>query len=87
MMKATSSDSSRSLAVDQGTRPAASSWNAEPVWYTVSQLSRRWKLDRRTIYKFIDCRILPVWKLGSHVYRVAAVDILRFEARNKLHQK
>jgi excisionase family DNA binding protein len=50
---------------------------------TVSQLCRRWQLDRKTIYKFIDARILPAWKVGSHLYRVAVEDILRFEARNK----
>jgi hypothetical protein len=78
----------RSSAADRGTRSAASQWmDAEPVWYTVSQLSRRWQLDRQTIYKFIDCKILPVWKVGRHVYRVAAADILRFEARNRLRQK
>ena len=60
---------------------------AEPVWYTVSQLSRRWQVDRKTIYKFIDCNILPVWKVGSRVLRVAAADILRFEAKNGLRQK
>jgi hypothetical protein len=53
----------------------------------VSQLSLRWRLDRKTIYKFIDCKILPVWKIGTHVYRVAAADILRFEDRNGLGQK
>jgi excisionase family DNA binding protein len=59
----------------------------EPVWFTVSQLSRRWQLDRKTIYKFIDCNILPVWKVGAHLYRVAVADIQRFEARNRLDQK
>jgi len=61
--------------------------NDEPAWFTISQLSRRWQLDRRTIYKFIDCKILPVWRVGSHLYRIAVVDILRFEARNRLPPK
>ena len=59
----------------------------EPVWFTVSQLSQRWQLDHKTIYKFIDCKILPVWRVGTHLYRVAVADILRFEARNRLHHK
>jgi len=59
----------------------------EPVWFTVAQLSQRWQLDRKTIYKFIDCKILPVWRVGTHLYRVAVADILRFEARNRLHHK
>jgi excisionase family DNA binding protein len=52
-----------------------------PLWLTVAQLSRRWQLSRKTIYKFIDARILPAWKVGSHLYRVAMDDILQFEQR------
>jgi len=59
----------------------------EPAWLTVSQLCHRWQLGRKTIYKFIDCKILPVWRVGTHLYRVAVADILRFEARNRLHHK
>ena len=54
-----------------------------PAWLTVSQLCRRWQLDRNTIYKFIDAKILPVWKVSDHLYRVALDDVLCFEARNK----
>jgi len=85
----------RSPALAEGTRthaPAARSVSSDfdrlgrrigPAWLTVSQLCRRWQLDRKTIYKFIDARILPAWKVGSHLYRVAVEDVLRFEARNK----
>jgi excisionase family DNA binding protein len=59
----------------------------EPVWLTVSQLCRRWQLGRKTIYKFIDAEILPVWKVGSRLYRVALHEVLRFEAQNKLPPK
>jgi excisionase family DNA binding protein len=52
-----------------------------PVWLTVSQLCRRWQLSRKTIYKFIDARVLPAWKVGRHLYRVAVEDVLRFEAQ------
>jgi excisionase family DNA binding protein len=58
-----------------------------PIWLTVSQLCRRWQLDRKTIYKFIDSKILPAWKIGNHLYRIAVEDVLRFEGRNKLHQR
>jgi excisionase family DNA binding protein len=51
---------------------------------TITQLCRRWQLSRKTIYKFIDAKILPAWKVGSHLYRIAVADVLRFEARNKL---
>jgi excisionase family DNA binding protein len=54
-----------------------------PAWLTVSQLSRRWQLARKTIYKFIDAQELPAWKVGSHLYRIAVEDVLRFEARNR----
>ena len=52
-----------------------------PVWLTVSQLCRRWQLSRKTIYKFIDAKLLPAWKVGRHLYRVAVEDVLRFEAQ------
>ena len=54
-----------------------------PAWLTVSQLCRRWQLARKTIYKFIDAKTLPAWKVGSHLYRVAIEDVLRFEAQNR----
>jgi excisionase family DNA binding protein len=68
----THANSARSVAADFA-----------PVWLTVSQLCRRWQLGRKTVYKFIDARILPAWKVGSHLYRVAVADVLRFEARNR----
>src|SRR5439155_24383456 len=54
-----------------------------PVWLTVSQLCRRWQLDRKTIYKFIDSKVLPAWKIGNHLYRIAVEAVLPFEGRNK----
>lgn len=54
-----------------------------PAWLTVSQLCRRWQLARKTIYKFIDAKTLPAWKVGSHLYRVSIEDVLRFEAQNR----
>jgi len=73
---------SRPLATDQ--RPGR---RVDPAWLTVSQLCRRWQLGRKTIYKFIDAEILPVWKVGGRLYRVAIADVLRFEAQNKLPPK
>ena len=55
-----------------------------PVWLTVSQLCQRWQLGRKTVYKFIDAKILPARKFGRHLYRVAMEDVLRFEAQNRL---
>ena len=54
-----------------------------PAWLTVSQLSHRWQLARKTIYKFIDAETLPAWKVGSRLYRVAIEDVLRFEAQKR----
>jgi len=59
----------------------------EPAWFTVSQLSKRWQLGRKTIYKFIDSKLLPAWRAGTHLYRVAVADVLRFEARNRIIRK
>jgi len=58
-----------------------------PVWLTVSQLCLRWQLDRKTIYKFIDSKILPAWKIGNHLYRIAVEEVLRFEGRNGLRKR
>jgi len=77
--------SSRSSAARRRTSEAASQWPpAERAWVTVAQLCLRWQLDRRTIYKFIDSKILPAWKVGAHLYRIAIADALRFESRNRL---
>src|SRR5204862_281410 len=58
-----------------------------PAWLSVAQLSRRWQLSRKTIYKFIDAGILPVWKVGGRLYRIALADVVRFETHNKLPPK
>jgi excisionase family DNA binding protein len=55
---------------------------SNPAWLSVTQLCRRWQLGRRTIYKFIDSRVLPAWKVGAHLYRISVADVLQFEARN-----
>ena len=52
-----------------------------PVWLSVAQLCHRWQLSRKTIYKYIDAKSLPAWKVGSHLYRVAVEDVLRFEGQ------
>jgi excisionase family DNA binding protein len=57
-----------------------------PAWLTIAQLCRRWQLDRKTIYKFIDAQVLPAWKVGERLYRIAVEDVLRFEAVNKLSE-
>jgi len=58
-----------------------------PAWFTVAQLCRRWQLGRKTVYKFIDAKILPAWRVGSHLYRVAVADVERFESQNRLMPK
>jgi excisionase family DNA binding protein len=54
----------------------------QPAWLTVTQVCRRWQLGRKTVYKFITSNILPAWKVGPHLYRIAISDVLRFEAEN-----
>jgi excisionase family DNA binding protein len=54
----------------------------QPAWLTVTQVCRRWQLGRKTVYKFITSNILPAWKVGPHLYRIAITDVLRFEAEN-----
>jgi excisionase family DNA binding protein len=59
----------------------------DTAWLTISQLCRRWQLGRKTVYKFIDAKLLPAWKVGSHLYRVAVADVLRFETQNRFPPK
>jgi excisionase family DNA binding protein len=61
--------------------------DSTPAWFTVAQLCRRWQLGRKTVYKFIDAKILPAWRVGSHLYRVAVADVEQFESRNRLLPK
>src|SRR5438093_13142119 len=84
----TSTSSSRSPTAQSETpTPSPPSHAVEPAWLTVSQLARRWQLGRRTIYKFIDSGILPVWQVCTHLYRIAFADVVRFEARNRRCRK
>jgi excisionase family DNA binding protein len=53
------------------------------AWLTIAQLCRRWQLGRKTVDKFIDAKLLPAWRVGRRLYRVAVADVLRFEAENK----
>jgi hypothetical protein len=55
----------------------------EPDWYTVAQLCRRWQVNRKTVYKFIDAEVRQVCRLGPRLFRVAAADVLRFESKHK----
>ena len=57
---------------------------AERAWLSVAQLCVRWQLNRKTVYKFIAAEILPAWRVGPRMYRVAVPDVLRFEERNRL---
>ena len=80
----------RSAGATGKVRPASSSasvFDIAPAWLTVAQLSHRWQLDRKTIYKFIDAGSLPAWKVGARLYRVAVADLLVFEAQNRLATK
>ena len=80
--------SSRRPTARSGTlKPLSRRHPGEPAWLTVSQLARRWQLGRTTIYKFIDKGTLPVWKVGTHLFRIALADVLRFEARNRRYRK
>jgi excisionase family DNA binding protein len=64
--------------------PSLVATDSGPAWLTISQLCRRWQLGRKTVYKFIDAKLLPAWKVGSHLYRVSVADVLRFESQNRL---
>jgi len=88
MGRKTRARSSYRATARSGTRKPLSRRRAgEPAWLTVSQLARRWQLGRTTIYKIFDKGTLPVWKVGTHLFRIALADVLRFEARNRRYRK
>jgi excisionase family DNA binding protein len=80
----TSGAGARRRVIEEAPVDLQSPLTSTPAWLSVAQLCRRWQLGRKTIYKFIDSRILPAWKVGSHLYRISVADILRFEAQNAL---
>jgi excisionase family DNA binding protein len=49
---------------------------AEPVVFSVSELARRWRVDRKTIYEAIARGELPVLRLGARIVRVAREVVL-----------
>jgi excisionase family DNA binding protein len=65
-----------------GDQDRALSSATQPAWLTVTQVCHRWQLGRKTVYKFIASNILPAWRVGPHLYRIAIADVLRFEAEN-----
>lgn len=54
------------------------------VFYTVDELARRWKCQRRYIYKLIEARCLLATRLGPRVYRIKVEDMANYEERNRL---
>ena len=70
-----------------GSSPRSVTSDSGPAWLTISQLCRRWQLGRKTVYKFIDAKVLPAWKVGTHLYRVSLADVLRFESQNRLRSE
>jgi excisionase family DNA binding protein len=60
---------------------ARSAAPAEPAVFSVSELARRWRVDRKTIYEAIARGDLPVLRLGSRVLRVTREVVLSFESQ------
>lgn len=54
------------------------------VFYTVEELSQRWKCNRRYVYKLIEARCLMATRLGPRMYRVKVDDLNHYEERNRL---
>jgi len=46
-------------------------------FYTLDELSRRWKVSRSTVGRYIDS--LRVWRPSRSVIRVPATEVERFE--------
>jgi excisionase family DNA binding protein len=81
-MKVMAARRRRSPPTSPGDQGRSFSSSVQPAWLTVTQVCHRWQLGRKTVYKFITSNILPAWKVGPHLYRIAIDDLLRFEAEN-----
>ncbi len=54
------------------------------AFYTVEELSDRWKCTRRYVYKLIDARVLLAHRLGPRFYRIKHEERERYELVNYL---
>jgi excisionase family DNA binding protein len=54
------------------------------VFFTVDELSRRWKCNRRYVYKLIEARLLLATILGPRLYRIRHEERDRYELINHL---
>jgi excisionase family DNA binding protein len=56
--------------------------NAEQV-LTVSDIERRWKCNRKTVYDAIKSGALGAFKPGDRVYRVTMDEVQRYEREHR----
>lgn len=50
---------------------------------TVPELARRWKVHTVTIYRLLERRELPAFKIGK-AWRIALSTVLAYEQQNSL---
>ena len=50
--------------------------------YTVPELAKRWKVHTVTIYRMLERRELPGFKIGK-AWRIAAATVTAFEELNQ----
>jgi excisionase family DNA binding protein len=56
----------------------------EETYYTLREVAERLKVSRRTVYRWVQAKELPAYKLGGE-FRVTERDLERFlEARRTL---
>ena len=51
-----------------------------PDFWRVRDLAEYWRVDRTTVYKWIDCGLLPATRIGCAL-RVSSSDAHAFERR------
>ena len=50
--------------------------------YTVSELAKRWKVDRHTVTAAITEKRLPAFRVRERGWRVLEADVVAFERQN-----
>lgn len=65
----------RKRHAERPAEPAA----AEPAFFTIAELAKRWRVNRHTITRAIRSGRLQAFKAGDLQYRIREAEVIRYE--------
>jgi excisionase family DNA binding protein len=72
------------IGMRHATKEIATMQTVEETYYTLREVAEKLKVSRRTVYRWVQAKELPAYKLGGE-FRVTERDLERFlEARRTL---